>query len=362
MSMVLSKRGLDFPDEHVVLADCRNGKVLSSQIAYFRTAVATTPEDVAVVSTPDSQSRLWPNAVTSGFFTTTNITFTANLGSASEDGSMAGTGDNGYVNFTCWVKHQAQLYRYGDVQCSMVYDCNHQPASASAANSTNNNSLNSPPQEGGVSTTVTVAIAASSAGGFLVLASVIGAVWCCRAKRKGRDACGFITNKRRRVRRSGSLEKFSIKGPIYEMEAPWSPSDLVARSPVGSSIDSPAGELGGVAKVEIDGTERIELDVKERQYLEEKMVKRSELDNRYGICPDEDRDDDDDDEDLRTPPPPFEEDPNWPQRPEKAWTPTSPRAPDIFRSSSIQRTPKMLIAKVMPVVTRPTIVKKPRKQ
>lgn len=114
-------------NEHVVLADCRDGDgVVSSQMAYFPGSPGSTPQDVAVVSTKNGQARLWAGQETAGLFTDTGVTFTADLGPQVEEGELAGTGDNGYGPFTCWQRYSANLYDYDGTTCSQVYDCDHE--------------------------------------------------------------------------------------------------------------------------------------------------------------------------------------------------------------------------------------------
>jgi len=114
--------------EHVVLADCRSDdKSLSSQMAYFPGAPNGNPQDVAVVSTESGQARLWADQNTTGLFTDTGVTFTAKIGPLVEDGAFAGTGNNGYGNFSCFQIYVKNLYQYDGKECSQVYDCNHQP-------------------------------------------------------------------------------------------------------------------------------------------------------------------------------------------------------------------------------------------
>ncbi|KAK4652999.1 hypothetical protein QC762_504170 [Podospora pseudocomata] len=115
------------PGEHVVLADCRDRKnVVSSQMAYYVGDPGPIPGDVAIVETPPGQTALWINTETSALFYNSNVTFTAWLGPKVGDGQFAGTGDNGYGNFTCWQRFKFDLYRYNnDTICSGVYACNH---------------------------------------------------------------------------------------------------------------------------------------------------------------------------------------------------------------------------------------------
>jgi hypothetical protein len=112
--------------EHVVLADCRNrAGVISSQIAYFAGEPGPNPEDVAVVVTEPGQAALWVNGNTSALFTNTAVTFTSTLGPAVAEGQFAGTGENGYGNFSCYQTYVNALYVYSATTCSQVYLCDH---------------------------------------------------------------------------------------------------------------------------------------------------------------------------------------------------------------------------------------------
>jgi hypothetical protein len=114
------------PGEHVVLADCRDGSgTVSSEMAYFPGDPGPSPQDVAVVATPKGQAALWVNANTTGLFTDTSVWFNATLGPKVDDGQFAGTGTNGYGNFSCYQKYASQLYTYGGTTCSQVYLCDH---------------------------------------------------------------------------------------------------------------------------------------------------------------------------------------------------------------------------------------------
>lgn len=112
--------------EHVVLADCRDQSgVVSSQIAYFEQDPGPQPKDVAVVVTTPGQAALWVNTNTSGLFTDTGVVFRATLGPRVEEGQFAGTGENGYGNFSCYQNYVKDLYIYEKTTCSQVYLCDH---------------------------------------------------------------------------------------------------------------------------------------------------------------------------------------------------------------------------------------------
>ncbi|KAK4237093.1 hypothetical protein C8A03DRAFT_45021 [Achaetomium macrosporum] len=161
--------------EHVILADCRDrGGVVSSQMAYFVGDPGPTPQDVAVVVTPAGQAALWVNSNTSGLFTDTGVTFTANLGPRVEDGQFAGTGDNGYGNFSCYQKYVAQLYTYGETTCNQVYLCDHSNPPAAAGSS----------GSGSMSQETVIGIAVGVVGGLLFLVAVGLVFWFYRRLRK----------------------------------------------------------------------------------------------------------------------------------------------------------------------------------
>ncbi|KAK4203199.1 hypothetical protein QBC40DRAFT_275200 [Triangularia verruculosa] len=134
---VIEKR---IPGEHVVLADCRDRKnVVSSQMAYYVGDPGPIPGDVAVVETPPGQTALWVNTETSALFYNSNVTFKAVLGPKTGEGLFAGTGDNGYGNFTCWQRYKNNLYNYNnDTLCSQVYACNHDAVPAVLPSATPN--------------------------------------------------------------------------------------------------------------------------------------------------------------------------------------------------------------------------------
>ncbi|SPQ24855.1 ffa9d720-6d1a-4006-8778-d8841bda6793 [Thermothielavioides terrestris] len=164
--------------EHVVLADCRdqNG-VVSSQMAYFSGDPGPSPQDVAVVATAKGQAALWVNTNTSALFPDTDTTFTATLGPRVEDGQFAGTGNNGYGNFSCYQKYVSQLYTYDNTVCSQVYVCDHStpppPASADSSG-------------GGMSRGTVIGIAVGVVGGLLFLVAAGLVIWFLRRSRRAR--------------------------------------------------------------------------------------------------------------------------------------------------------------------------------
>ncbi|KAL1843469.1 hypothetical protein VTJ49DRAFT_1579 [Mycothermus thermophilus] len=162
-------------NEHVVLADCRDSNgVVSSQIAYFPDEPGPFPEDVAVVVTQPGQAALWINANTSGLFTDTGVTFTASLGPAVEEGQFAGTGENGYGNFSCYRNYVPRLYTYDNTECSQVYLCDHSDPPAPAP---------TPSGGGGLSQGSIIGIAVGATGGVLFIIAAALVYWYFRRVR-----------------------------------------------------------------------------------------------------------------------------------------------------------------------------------
>ncbi|KAL2163555.1 hypothetical protein VTH06DRAFT_5613 [Thermothelomyces fergusii] len=166
--------------EHVVLADCVDtAGLLSSQIAYFPGDPGPRPKDVAVVKTERGQTALWVNSNTSALFTTTAVTFTALIGPHVEEGEFAGIGDNGYGSFSCYQRHQKDLYRYDRTTCSQVYLCDHSlpppgwvwdPPVGSSKKSMSKGTV--------------IGIAVGVIGGVLFLLAAALAIWYCRRSRR----------------------------------------------------------------------------------------------------------------------------------------------------------------------------------
>ncbi|KAI0159951.1 hypothetical protein GGR52DRAFT_170767 [Hypoxylon sp. FL1284] len=168
-------------NENVVLADCtgtQNGSDLSSEVSYYTGVPDDTPDDISVVTTGSHQS--WANRTTSAFFSDTGVTFTAVLRESGDAGDYAGTGDNGYGNFTCWQMASTYLYAHDNRNCFIAYDCNHQgapvtlpspsaspPSIPSASSSTTASSV--PETHSGLSTGAIVGLSIGVAAGVLIL-------------------------------------------------------------------------------------------------------------------------------------------------------------------------------------------------
>ncbi|KAK3313250.1 hypothetical protein B0H66DRAFT_538319 [Apodospora peruviana] len=135
-----SRQQLEFPDEHLILADCTDtNRYLTSQMAYYTQGpVNGNPVDVVTVVTEPGRTALWVNSNTTAQFTDTGIWFKATIGPKVADGQYAGFGVNGlekreYSNFTCWQSYKLAVYNYSGATCSQVYDCNHRAAPENAS-------------------------------------------------------------------------------------------------------------------------------------------------------------------------------------------------------------------------------------
>ncbi|KAM7203185.1 hypothetical protein V8F20_004127 [Naviculisporaceae sp. PSN 640] len=137
---LLAREEYEFPNEHVVLADCTQGEErhLSSQMAYYQNAPNDKPMDIAIVDAQPNQFALWINSNTTAIFTDTGVYFAATLGPKVPEGEWAGYGHNGmpaqggkpeiiFHTFNCWRSYQFNLYEWQNARCSQVYYCNHDP-------------------------------------------------------------------------------------------------------------------------------------------------------------------------------------------------------------------------------------------
>ncbi|KAH6623692.1 hypothetical protein F5144DRAFT_595815 [Chaetomium tenue] len=222
--------------EHVVLADCRDQSgVVSSQIAYFEQDPGPQPKDVAVVVTTPGQAALWVNTNTSGLFTDTGVVFRATLGPRVDEGQFAGTGENGYGNFSCYQNYVKDLYIYEKTTCSQVYLCDH-----------------SDPPEGGVSSSsgdgmsqgTIIGIAVGVVGGLLFVIAAGLVFWYFRRSRRTSQG----THTRVASDRSGTLSA----GPMSDAGEPPKPLDPL-QDPLQSQQQSQAVMQQMSAVYEVDG-------------------------------------------------------------------------------------------------------------
>ncbi|KAI0139538.1 hypothetical protein F4776DRAFT_594012 [Hypoxylon sp. NC0597] len=169
-------------NENVVLADCTGGQDssdLSSEVSYYSGTPDSTPDDVATVTT--GQHRDWANTTTEAFFSDTGVKFKAVLIEHGDAGDYAGTGTNGYGNFTCWQMEPTLLYTRENRNCFIMYDCNHlnapvtlpsatpstTPSSIASASSTSSSSSH-------LSVGAIVGLSIGIAVGAIVLAGIAG--------------------------------------------------------------------------------------------------------------------------------------------------------------------------------------------
>ncbi|KAK3937021.1 hypothetical protein QBC46DRAFT_268445 [Diplogelasinospora grovesii] len=258
------------PGEHVVLADCIDpNRVVSSEMAYFQGAPGPNPQDVAVVKTDPGKTALWVSSTTSALWTDTGVTFTAVLGPKVDDGQYAGTGDNGYGNFTCWQKFVVSLYTYDGTQCSQVYDCNHDAAPA-ITNTTSNGTASATPvpgaQDTGLSQGALIAIIVGIVGSLAVAAAggLFWLLWRRSKKEKGlppRAGWLGLFGKRRTAPPPAELQGGVVGSELY------SPQDDPAKRELGGIYEvdgrwyrvEMANETG---KYEMDGQGVVEMDTK----------------------------------------------------------------------------------------------------
>ncbi|KAK3384858.1 hypothetical protein B0H63DRAFT_471769 [Podospora didyma] len=209
------QRRIEYPDEHVVLADCIDSHgVQSSQMAYFQSkiddALPQKDPDAAIVNTPPGQAANWANNQVAATFDSSGVTFTAKLSPSVKDGEFAGTGDNGYKTpFTCWQKHIDNVYTTSNrVTCAQIYDCTHDPAPSALPNavpSTTSPSISATSASATKSATATAAAQTAGSGlseGALIgiIAGVVGTIsaaaiagsiyWLCTRRRAKRDTTG----------------------------------------------------------------------------------------------------------------------------------------------------------------------------
>jgi hypothetical protein len=243
--------------EHVVLADCRDQSgVVSSQIAYFPGDPGPAPQDVAVVVTTPGQAALWVNTNTSGLFTDTGVVFRATLGPRVEEGQFAGTGENGYGNFSCYQNYVKDLYTYETTTCSQVYLCDHSdPPPEGIASSSGS---------GGMSQGSIIGIAVGVVGGLLFLIAAGLAFWYFRRSRRTTQG----TRTRVSSDRSGTLSA----GPVSEAGEPkpqdqpqyqpqYQPQNQLQNPPVMQQMGGVYEVDGRLFRIEMgNDTGKVELD------------------------------------------------------------------------------------------------------
>jgi hypothetical protein len=221
--------------EHVVLADCRDQSgVVSSQIAYFEKDPGPQPQDVAVVVTPSGQAALWVNANTSGLFTDTGVVFRATLGPRVDEGQFAGTGENGYGNFSCYQNYVKDLYIYAQTTCSQVYLCDHSDPPAGGVVGAS---------DGGMSQGTIIGIAVGVVGGLLFVIAAGLVFWYFRRSRRATQG----THTRVASDRSGTLSA----GPMSDAGEPPKPVEQFQDQP--QDQQSPAVVQQMSAVYEVDG-------------------------------------------------------------------------------------------------------------
>ncbi|KAI1215192.1 uncharacterized protein F4807DRAFT_406273 [Annulohypoxylon truncatum] len=153
--------------ENVILTDCTNpsnSSDKSSEVTYYTGNPDDTPDDISTVTT--GQYWDWANKTTTGYFSDTGTKFVAVLNPKGQAGDYAGTGDNGYGNFTCWQTDSILVYTHNNRDCYVQYDCNHSgtPATITAASSS----------ASATSASSASASAASSSSSHLSVGAIVG--------------------------------------------------------------------------------------------------------------------------------------------------------------------------------------------
>ncbi|KAI0378196.1 hypothetical protein F5Y04DRAFT_262675 [Hypomontagnella monticulosa] len=184
--------------ENVVLSDCtgtQDANDVASEVSYFAGTPDSTPEDITTVTS--GKHRDWAGTTTPAYFADTGVTFTSVLGGRGQAGDYAGTGNNGYGNFTCWQTDPTYLYTHDNRNCYAMYDCNHlgaaialpsatpavTPAStAPASTSTSASADLTQVSKGGLSVGAIVGLSIGVALGAIILAGIAGLLFWRRWK------------------------------------------------------------------------------------------------------------------------------------------------------------------------------------
>ncbi|KAI0544974.1 hypothetical protein F4679DRAFT_562992 [Xylaria curta] len=121
----IKKRGLQ---EHVFLVDCRGSHDAQSEAAYYPDAPTSSPETIAIVTSPDEGLRRWEESTTTAIFQDSGSDhqtgFTVTLGKRPLDGEIAGNASNTWNSpFSCYAQAPKFLYTHEQRNCSSAYDC-----------------------------------------------------------------------------------------------------------------------------------------------------------------------------------------------------------------------------------------------
>ncbi|KAI5865317.1 hypothetical protein GGS23DRAFT_421503 [Durotheca rogersii] len=252
--------------ENVVLADCTgisDSSQLSSEVAYYTGAPDDTPDDISQVTS--DQHLDWANKTTVAYFSNTGVSFISTLRPASTAGAYAGTGNNGYGNFTCWQMEPTLLYSRDDKNCVMRYDCNHmnaptQPTGtftaaggpAAAATSSDAAAVASNSSASGLSTGAIVGLSigvAAAVIGFVGIAAFL--VWRRRRAQRRSDevaaaAAAVATEKKAPDAGGGTpdspLSAARADHVFYELHGEYQPAEIHGDALTGE-LDAPAAQL-----------------------------------------------------------------------------------------------------------------------
>ncbi|KAI2603638.1 hypothetical protein GGR54DRAFT_622539 [Hypoxylon sp. NC1633] len=259
-------------NENVILADCTGAQgQLSSEVAYFSGSPDSAPEDIATVTSGKHHD--WANTTTSAYFSDTSVTFTAVLREHSDAGDYAGTGNNGYGNFTCWQTDSTYLYSHNNQNCFAMYDCNHlgtpvslpsassspsiTPTASSSITGSAAASSSTPAASSGLSVGAIVGLSIGVAAGVLIIAATaILLVWRQRQLKNGKAAAAAAAAPPEKGPESGKagtpkgpqLTNSIWQGPgvrelespqVYELHSEYRPAEIHGQALAGELDATP---------------------------------------------------------------------------------------------------------------------------
>lgn len=123
--------------EHVLLCNCLNNGISSSEVAYYSGSPSGLGSASVVVDTNYDSTVWWEGASQSVTFSDGDV-FSWYIVAQVPVGTYAWTAKNGYTSFYCYNEWDEFQYTTSDgTDCTVVYDCNHNtPMSAVAGDET----------------------------------------------------------------------------------------------------------------------------------------------------------------------------------------------------------------------------------
>ncbi|KAI2641389.1 hypothetical protein GGS26DRAFT_535454 [Hypomontagnella submonticulosa] len=228
--------------ENVILSDCtgtQDANDVSSEVSYYSGTPDSTPDDVSTVTT--GKHRDWAGTTTPAYFADTGVTFTSVLGGRGQAGDYAGTGSNGYGNFTCWQTDPTYLYTRENRNCYVMYDCNHlgaavtlpsaTPSATPAATSTSAPApLTQASSQGGLSVGAIVGLSIGVALGAIILAGIAGLLFWRR----------HWANQQRKAAAAAALQEEGPEVPPLGTTKSPAPVSTIWQGPGMRELESPA--------------------------------------------------------------------------------------------------------------------------